>query len=221
MTTLKSSRSPNPAIFSKTAAMDIFIPAMFVAIGAYMLQAKYQRRRIALLASHLGNYQIEKLMESLSEGYMRALGEADVERRQQIWNLLTTTETALVDQIRRFADGFSRVDEADARVSKFALTLPYADRLFPGTSFDLRKALSIHAQGVANAAKNDENKIAKSKAFTLSAELFLMQHTCHWFCKSKSVASARMLVRHKTSYEQLVASVAPDTRKAYCALTAR
>ena len=201
--------------------MDIFIPAMFVAIGAYMLQAKYQRRRIALLASHLGNYQIEKLMESLSEGYMRALGEADVERRQQIWNLLTTTETALVDQIRRFADGFSRVDEADARVSKFALTLPYADRLFPGTSFDLRKALSIHAQGVANAAKNDENKEAKSKAFTLSAELFLMQHTCHWFCKSKSVASARMLVRHKTSYEQLVASVAPDTRKAYCALTAR
>jgi hypothetical protein len=58
-------------------------------------------------------------------------------------------------------------------------------------------------------------------AFTMSAELFLMQHTCHWFCKSKTVASARMLARHKTSYEQLVASVAPDTRTAYCALVGR
>ena len=72
--------------------MDIFILAMFVAIGAHLLKTKYQRRRIALLGSHLGNYQIEKLMESLTEGYMRALGEADIGRREQIWSLLTTTE---------------------------------------------------------------------------------------------------------------------------------
>jgi hypothetical protein len=58
-------------------------------------------------------------------------------------------------------------------------------------------------------------------AFTISAELFLMQHTCHWFCKSKTVASARVLARHKTTYEQLVAAVAPDTRAAYCALVGR
>jgi hypothetical protein len=43
----------------------------------------------------------------------------------------------------------------------------------------------------------------------MSAELFLMQHSCHWFCKSKAVASARMLVRHKTSHEQLIAAVSP------------
>ena len=207
--------------FSETAVMDIFILAMFVAIGAHLLKTKYQRRRIALLGSHLGNYQIEKLMESLTEGYMRALGEADIGRREQIWSLLTTTETALCDQLDRFAAGFSSVDEPDARVSKFALTLPYADRLFPDATFDLRKALAIHAHGVANAAKNSGNKTAKSKAFTLSAELFLLQHTCHWFCKSKAVASARMLARHKTSYEQLIASVGSETRKVYCALTAR
>jgi len=198
--------------------MDIFIPAICVAIAAYMLQARYQRRRIALLASHLSNFQIEKMMESLTAGYMRALGEADVERGQQIWNLLTTTETALSDQIRRFADGFSTVDEADARVSKFAL-IPYADRIFPAATFDLRKALAIHANGVANAALHSEVKLARRKAYTLTAELFLMQHTCHWYCKSKSVASARLLARHKTSYKQLVASVSPDTRNAYCGLT--
>ncbi|MDZ4361403.1 MAG: hypothetical protein U1B84_34175, partial [Variovorax sp.] len=58
----------------------------------------------------------------------------------------------------------------------------------------------------------------KSKAFTMSAELFLMQHTCHWFCKSKAVASARMLTRHQTSYEQLLEAVSPETRNAYRAL---
>ena len=46
-----------------------------------------------------------------------------------------------------------------------------------------------------------------------------MQHSCHWFCKSKAVASARLVLRHKTSHEQVLAAVAPDTRRAYVALT--
>ena len=201
--------------------MDIFILAMFVAIGVNIVRAKYQRRRIALLGSHLGNYQIEKLMVSLTDGYMRALGEPDPQRREQIWNLLATTEAGLCDQLNRFAAGFAKVEEAEARVSKFALTIPYADKFFPDATFDVRKALAIHAQGIADSAKNSSNRSAKDKAFTLCAELFLLQHTCHWFCKSKTVASARMLARHKTSYEQLIASVASDTRKAYCRLTQR
>ena len=53
----------------------------------------------------------------------------------------------------------------------------------------------------------------------MSAERFLMQHTCHWYCKSKTVASARMLARHQTSYEQLLDAVSPETRSAYAALT--
>ncbi len=199
--------------------MDIFIPAMVVALGAHMLRAKYQRGRIALLNRHLGNHEIEKLMESLTQGYLRALGEPDNLRREQIWSLLTTTEGALSDQVKRLAAGFSKVAEADARVSKFALTFPYADRLFPGATFDLRQALTLHAQGIANAARNDGGRAAKPKAFVLSAEVLLMQHTCHWFCKSKAVASARMLARHQTSYAQLVAAVAPETRRAYRALT--
>ncbi len=85
----------------------------------------------------------------------------------------------------------------------------------------MRKALAIHAQGILQAAENSAQRTPKDKAFTMSAELFLMQHSCHWFCKSKAVASARMLVRHKTSHEQLVASVSPETRAAYLALTGR
>jgi hypothetical protein len=53
----------------------------------------------------------------------------------------------------------------------------------------------------------------------MSAELFLLQHTCHWYCKSKTVASARMLARHQTSYDQLLAAVSPETRNAYRTLT--
>ncbi len=193
--------------------------AMFVAIGAHMFKSKYQSRRIALLGSHLGKYQIEKLMETLTDGYMRALGEADDQRREQIFNLLASTEASLCDQLNRLAAEFSRVDEAQARVSKLPVAIPYADKLFPSATFDLRKALAIHAQGITRAVGNDASRSPKAKAFTVSAELFLLQHTCHWFCKSKTVASARMLGRQKTSHEKLVESVAPETRRAYCSLT--
>jgi hypothetical protein len=61
----------------------------------------------------------------------------------------------------------------------------------------------------------------KTKAFTLSAELFLMQHSCHWFCRSRAVASARLLARHKTSYAQVLQSVSGETREAYARLVGR
>jgi len=198
--------------------MDIFMLAIFVAIAAHLLKSKYQRGRIALLGSHLGKYQIEKLMESLTDGYLRALGEADPARREQIWNLQASTEESLCDQLKRFVADFSRLDEAQTRVSKLPLALPFADKLFPAATFDLRKALAIHAQGIIRAAEKTSQTSPRDKAYTLSAELFLLQHTCHWFCKSKIVASARMLGRHKTSYEQVLASVAPETRRAYTSL---
>lgn len=193
--------------------------AMLAAVGGHMLKLKYQRQRIALLGRHLGNYQIEKLMETLTEGYMRALGEAESGRREQIFNLLGTTEASLCDQLSRFSAEFLKVTEAEARVSKLPLALPYADRLFPSATFDLRKALAIHAQGIAQAVRNGAGRSPKAKAFTVSAELFLLQHTCHWFCKSKTTASARLLGRQKTAYAQVLEAVAPETRKAYCALT--
>lgn len=201
--------------------MEFFTLVTCVAIAVYILKLSEERRRIALLGSHLGQYQIEKLMETLTDGYLRALGEKDAERREQVWNQLAGSELKLCEQFTRFAAGFSKVEEVDARVSKLPLALPFATKLFPGLAFDMRKALAIHAQGILRAAENSAQRTPKDKAFTMSAELFLMQHSCHWFCKSKAVASARMLVRHKTSHEQLTASVSPETRAAYLALTGR
>jgi len=199
--------------------MEFFVVATLIAIGAYLLKSRDERRRIALLGSHLAKFQIEKLMEGLIEGYLRALGEDDPERRESIWNLLGSSESKLCEQFNSFAAGFSKVEDKDARVSKLVWPIPYADRIFPNATFDLRELLNIHAKGITNAAKNSLNLPPKGKAFVMSAELLLMQHSCHWFCKSRAVASARMLVRHKTSYALALESVAPDTRNAYRALT--
>lgn len=198
--------------------MEILTLVALIAAGAYILKSRDQRQRIALLGSHLGRYQIEKLMESLTSGYLRCLGEDDPERRQQIWSLLDSTEEKLSAQFDSFAAEFARTPEADTRVSKLPVAIPFATKLFPAATFDLRQALMIHARGIAGVMKNEANRSAKSKAFTMSAELFLMQHTCHWYCKSKTVASARMLTRHQTSYEQLIDAVSPETREAYLGL---
>lgn len=198
--------------------MDMFILALLAASAAYILKSSDERRRITLLAGHLGHYQIEKLMEHLTQGYLRALGEEDASRREQIWHLLQGSEARLSEQFNCFAAEFAQVDPQLTRVSKLALAIPHGDKLLPGATFDLRQALAIHAAGISRALENSQNRPPKARAFVMMAELFLMQHTCHWFCKSRAVASARLLVRHQTTYEQALAAVAPETRRAYEAL---
>jgi hypothetical protein len=198
--------------------MDLILMAILIASGTYMLNAKEQRKRITLLGMHLSHYQIEKLMEALTEGYMRALSEGSPERRDQVWSLLTTTEHQLAEQFSRFANDFAKVSEEDARISRLPIALPFAEKLLPAATFDMRKALVIHAKGIAQVVQNSAHLSSKDRAFMMTAELFLMQHTCHWYCKSKTIASARMMARHQTPHEQLVKSVSEPTRRAYLAL---
>ncbi|RYY95578.1 MAG: hypothetical protein EOO24_22630 [Comamonadaceae bacterium] len=197
--------------------MDIFLFAAVAAAFAWALRVRDQAQRIALLASYLAKYRIEKLMETLTEGYLRALGEDDPQRREQIWQLLRSSEQDLCGQVSRLAADIERADPEAMRVSKLPVYLPFATRL-PGATFDLRQALALHATALRRAVQEQDAAPAATRAFTVSAELFLLQHTCHWYCKSRFVASARMLARHKTSYEQLVAAVLPQTRAAYLAL---
>lgn len=198
--------------------MDLFTLLTLLAIGIYILKTQEQKRRIHLLAAHLGQHKIEKLMETVTDGYLRALGENDPERSAQVWNMLAQAETTLCEQFQRLVAEVAKEEAAQVRVSKLPLAVPLVDKWFPAITFDLRQALKIHAQGISNAAHNVQNQSQKDKAFTMTAELFLMQHTCHWYCRSKVVASARMMARHKTPHAQLVASVSPATRKAYSTL---
>ena len=201
--------------------MEIAVLVLILGFVGYTFQARDERKRIALLGHYLGQYQIEKLMETLTEGYLRALGEPDAQRQAQIWSILTTTETALCEQFRRFVKDLAKVDGDVARVSKLPVSIFYTGKLFPTESFDLRKMLAIHAHGIEQAVANSTQRSDKDKAFTVLAEIFLMQHTCHWFCKSKAVASTRVVMRHQTPYAKVLDSVAADTRHAYCALTTR
>lgn len=199
--------------------MDFFLVLALAFTGTYLLNQQQQRRRIALLAQHLQPYQIEQQMETLTQGYLRAMGEQDMERRLQVLGVLAPTEAQLTGQFERFAADFRRVPAPLARVSRLPLGLPFATQLFPAASFDMRDLLDLHARGMARALRNEDGLSPRDRAYTMTAELLLMQHSCHWFCKSKAVASARVMARHQTSHAQLVASVSPETRKAYRALT--
>ena len=201
--------------------MELAVLVMIVAFVGYTFQARDERKRIGLRGHYLGQDQIEKLMQTLTDGYMRALGEADAARQAQIWSMLTTTETALCEQFRRFVLDLAQLDADVARVSKLPLSIYFTAKLLPNESFDLRKMLSIHAHGIAQAVENNAQRSAKDKAFAVLAEIFLMQHTCHWYCKSKAVASTRLVLRHQTPYAKVLESVSAETRKAYNALVAR
>ena len=65
-----------------------FISLFFIlAMGIHWLNLQGQRKRTALLAEQLRPFQIEKNMAQLTGAYMRALGESDLARRQQIMQL--------------------------------------------------------------------------------------------------------------------------------------
>ena len=198
----------------------LVLPLLFVVFAA--LRAREQARRIALLGGVLSSYRIEPLMENLTEGYLRWLSEPDADRRAQVWNNLQGMAQTLADQFGRFAADFARhVPAPSAQMSKLPFALPLAPQLLPRAwFFDARALFELHARGIAAVALNTAQHSDKDQAFTMTAELYLMQHSCHWFCRSRTVASARLLARHRTSHEQVLAAVSPETRRDYRVLLA-
>ncbi|NVO05487.1 MAG: hypothetical protein HXX19_05870 [Rhodoferax sp.] len=184
----------------------------------WYFNARDQQQRVRLLAGILGQFQVEKLMETVVDGYLRALGESDAGRSTQVWNMLGQAETTLVGQIQAFVAAFDKVDAAQARFSTLPLAIPFAAKLFPRATADFRALLRIHAAGVAAVVGNQAALAQKDRAFMLTAELLLLQHSCHWFCRSKALASARTLARHHTPHAQALASVSAGTREAYTRL---
>jgi hypothetical protein len=191
---------------------------MMVGMGAYAIKTMEQRQRIVWLARVLQPYRLEALMEQVTSGYLRALDESDPERSEPIWRLLSGAEQQLSEQLTRLAKDVGHMDEVQTRICRWPLSVPYITRWLPAASFDLREAMLLHSRGFATVVNNPAGLARKQQAFTLSAELLLFQHTCHWYCRSRSVASARLLARHKTGHEQVLASVSPDTRRAYRSL---
>lgn len=214
--------------------MEMLVWAALIAAALHFLNAADQARRIVLLGRHLSRYRIEQLLEQLTRGYQRALAEDDVARSAAIWSSLHPAEDALCGQFGRFAREFAQVAEPQSRVSRLPMAVPWATVWLAQGCFDMRKLVAIHAQGFERAVAlptqpphgpdaaepplADSERLARARARVLLAEMLLMQHSCHWYCKSRAVASARLLARQRTSHEQVVATVTADTRRAYSAL---
>lgn len=195
--------------------MDFLLLLPLTLVALWITRARQQQRRITVLARYLSGHDIEKHIETLSQGYLRALGESDPTRSEQVWGVLRGTEDVLSRQVSKLAEDFAGVEPTATRVSKFPIWLPGSPAF--DRSFDMREALRIHARGICRAI-GQQGASPKDRAFAILAEMLLMQHTCHWYCRSKSVASARMLASHQTSYAQLVGSVLPQTRQEYLEL---
>lgn len=197
-------------------ALELLSLLVTLGLVLHWFNGQDRRQRTALLASQLRPFQIERLMQQLTEAYMRALGERDAERQNQVLQSQQAAEEQLAEQFQALAQAFAQLPAPQARTLKLAV--PGIDKVLPQATFDTRRVLQVHAEGIARVVRNDAGLAPRERAFTLMAEMFLMQHSCHWFCRSKTIASARMLAQHQTHYAQALDAVSPTTRQAYLAV---
>ncbi len=178
-------------------------------------RVRYQRERIAFLGKHVAGLHLERHMETLTQGYARAIQAQDESRQLQILETFAPAERAAAAQIQTLADAMQKADRQATAMPKFSFCVPYAERILPVATRDFRQLLQVHARGFLYAAENEAQWDPKTRAFHLSAELYLFQHSCHWFCKSRMVADARLQVRHKLTPQKVVESVSEVTRAGY------
>lgn len=191
---------------------------LLIAVTAWLvLRMRYQRARIALLGHHLAGLQLERGMETLTQGYTRAIHEASEARQIQVLESFAQTERTVAAQAQSLADAMQRESEQATRMSMLPFCVPYAERFLPAPTRDFRALLRIHAAGLRHVVDNESRLGPKDRAYHLSAELYLLQHSCHWYCKSRSVADARLALRHQVKHQQALDAVSDTTRSAYLA----
>jgi hypothetical protein len=195
--------------------MDIAFILLTVFVAWQVLRVRYQRAHIALLGGHLAGLRLEKHMETLTQGYARAINEQSESRQLQVLETFALTERAVAAQVQSLADAMQKESAQATALGTFAFCVPYVERVLPAAARDFRALLRIHAAGLRHAVDNEEQLDPKTRAFHLSAELYLFQHSCHWFCKSRAVADARLIMRHQVQHQKALDSVSAVTRSAY------
>lgn len=195
--------------------MEIVLTLLVIAIAWQALRVRYQRVRITLLGRHLSGLQLERHMETLTQGYTRAIHETNENRQLQVLETYAPAERTVAAQIQSLAVAMQKETAQAAGMGTLPFCMPYAERVFPAAMRDFRKLLHIHAAGLRHAVDNEECWNAKERAYHLSAELYLFQHSCHWFCKSRGVANARLLLRHQVNHQKVLESVSAVTRSSY------
>ena len=194
-----------------------FLALLLLAGGAlHWANRQGQRERTARLAGLLQPFHIERLMQRLTQAYLQALDEADPQRQAQLWQAQAEAEQQIAQQFQDFARAFAQLPAPQARTLRIAL--PGVERWWPQSTFDTRRVMQVHADGMARVVLNAAGASPRDRAYTLLAEMLLMQHSCHWYCRSRAIASARLLAQHQTHYAQALQSVSSETRQAYLAV---
>lgn len=195
--------------------MNIASALLIAVTGWLALRMHYQRTRIALLGSHLSSLQLEQHMETLTQGYTRAINETLETRQTQVLATFAQAERTVATQVQSLANAMQKESVQATRVGMIQFCLPYAEYVLPVPTRDIRALLQIHATGLRHVVDNKDRLDEKTRAYHLSAELFLLQHSCHWFCKSRAVADARLMLRHQVNHQKVLDSVSAVTRSAY------
>ncbi|WP_322994424.1 hypothetical protein [Castellaniella sp.] len=195
--------------------MDIALTLLAIVVAWRLLCLRYQRGHIALLGRHLARLQLERHMETLTQGYTRAINEKETSRQLQVLAGFAQTEHAVAAQMRTLADAMHAENAQDTRMGILSFCLPYIERFLPASTRDFRALLEIHATGLRHVVDNENHWSPKDRAYHLSAELYLMQHSCHWYCKSRAVADVRLAGRHRVKHQKVLESVSEATRQAY------
>lgn len=179
------------------------------------LQRQDQLRRITFLSQQLDGLQLERHMQTLTQGYLRVLGEDDAERRREAWAGFAAIEQAAASQLETLAQRVSGVSGGITRMGRWLLHVPYIERLNAQATRDFRVLLRLHAVGLRQVVDNAAGLPPKQRAYQLSAELLLFQHSCHWYCKSRALADARLGAAHRVTHAKALESVSEATRNAY------
>lgn len=195
--------------------MEMGLTLVMVFVVWQVLRIRYQRTHIALLRQYLAQLQLERHMETLTTTYTRAINEETENRQLQILATVNQTEQAVAAQIQRLANALKKEASTATTMNVLIFNFPFLESLLPNSKRDFRKLVQIHADGLRYVVDNIDDLNPKNRAYHLSAELYLFQHSCHWFCKSRTIADARLMIRHKVDHKKVLASVSPPTRVAY------
>jgi hypothetical protein len=195
--------------------MDMTLTLSMAVVAWLLVRARYQRTHIAVLGQHLADLQLERHMETLTQGYIRAIHEASDTRQLQVLDTFAQTERAVAAQAQSLAEAMQKESPQAASMGVLRFCVPYVERFLPAVTRDFRQLLHIHAAGLRHVVDNEAGWDAKTRAYHLSAELYLLQHSCHWFCKSRIVADARLIRRHQVHHRKVLDSVSASTRSAY------
>lgn len=215
MMAARFSRMRLPLKATALNTMDTTALLLMALVAWLMLRSRYQRARIALLGRCLSNLQLERHMETLTQGYTRAIREESESRQLQVLETYSQTERAVAAQAQSLANAMQKESRQAASMGTQSFCLPYIELILPALTRDFRELLRIHAAGLRHVVDNEEGLDPKTRAYHLSAELYLLQHSCHWFCKSRAVANARLVLRHQVDHKKVLDSVSDKTRAAY------